>query len=610
MERRYILIALLLSLCILPCAYGQHDNVKKDSLKVYRSIETFSNKRKITKFFYDLFFVPVSSIPTQQNTFSKKRRPVINPIYEGKIVRQIFITTLNPFGYSISDTTVQPLTFAYKAGNDLHIQTRQSTIRNLLLFHNNKPFDSLLVKESERLIRTQPFVHDVLFTVLSKGKKSDSVDIYIRVLDTWSVLPDGAISNSSFSIGLEEMNFLGLGHDVQSNFSSNFMNGKSSNISNYIIPNYRNSYIRTVLHYDIDGDKNYSKILSIERSFFSSFTKWAGGIYLGQRFQTGRIVVNDTILMPQNFKLNTQDYWLGYAHNIFHGNTENARSTNLTIALRYARFNYVEGPAEIYDPLNLFADKNFYLTSIGISRRKYIQDKYIFNYGLTEDVPVGMVYSLTGGYIVKNNSGQLYLGAKASFGNYFEWGYLSTNLEYGTFLRSANSEQGVFSAGFKYFTKLFKIDGFRLRQFIKPQYILGINRLPNESLNINNENGIVGFNSPTLIGTQKILLNFQTQIYLPWRILGFHFGPYFVYSMGMLGNDATGFKNSRMYSQFGLGLLIKNEFLVFDIFQISIAFYPSIPGMGNNMLKIDPDKASDFGFQNFYIGKPATVVYR
>ena len=57
-----------------------------------------------------------------------------------------------------------------KGGKRVHIKSRGITIRNLLLFHKNQPFNSLLVKESERLIRAQKYVHDVSFSVKATGK--------------------------------------------------------------------------------------------------------------------------------------------------------------------------------------------------------------------------------------------------------------------------------------------------------------------------------------------------------------------------------------------------------------------------------------------------------
>jgi hypothetical protein len=46
-----------------------------------------------------------------------------------------------------------------------------------------------------------------------------------------------------------------------------------------------------------------------------------------------------------------------------------------------------------------------------------------------------------------------------------------------------------------------------------------------------------------------MVLTLQTQSYAPWNVFGFRFGPYLIYSLGILGNDETGFSNSRMYSQ-------------------------------------------------------------
>jgi hypothetical protein len=78
----------------------------------------------------------------------------------------------------------------------------------------------------------------------------------------------------------------------------------------------------------------------------------------------------------------------------------------------------------------------------------------------------------------------------------------------------------------------------------------------------------------------------------------------------MLGNAETGFKNSKVYSQLGLGVLIKNENLVFNTFQFSISFYPLIPGIGQDVFKMNSFRTTDFGFRDFEIGKPAIMVFQ
>ena len=39
-------------------------------------------------------------------------------------------------------------------------------------------------------------------------------------------------------------------------------------------------------------------------------------------------------------------------------------------------------------PVNYNSDEKFILSGIGISHRSFVQDSYIFNYGITEDVPI------------------------------------------------------------------------------------------------------------------------------------------------------------------------------------------------------------------------------
>lgn len=590
-------------------SFAQTIPTQEDTSIVYRNIETYSNKRKFSKFLYGLFFKPVKTTPPVPG--KKKRRAIAKPYsaFEGKIIRQINITTLDPFGYSVSDTASGNQNFINRAGNSMHVKTQRVTIRNLLLIHKNEPFDSLLVGESERLIRSQKYVREVSLRIEPVGKGTDSVDIYIRELDIWSIIPAVAITTGRFTLDLTDRNFLGLGHEFRGADSWYHSIGSNAFYSSYTIPNIRNSYINARVLYETDEYKNFGRSVAVERPFFSPVAKWAAGLILSQNYKKDSINFRQSGKVPFDVKFNLYDYWGGSAISIFKGNTANERTTNLILAARFIQINYLEKPGPIYDSLNNFTNENFYLGAIGISNRNYVKDKYIFNYGPTEDVPIGKVYALTFGYQEKNQTGRLYLGGRYSLGGYYKLGYISSNFEYGTFFRSTRPEQGVFSAGINYFTGLFEFGKWNVRQFVKSVVTYGIKRFPNEHLDINNENGIRGFNPPNLWGTNKFVLTLQTQTYCPWNILGFRFGPYIIYSMGMLGNADTGFRKSRVYSQFGLGLLIKNEYLVFNYFQVSIAFYPIIPETGNNIFKINPNSSTDFGFRNFEIGKTGPVLF-
>ena len=143
---------------------------------------------------------------------------------------------------------------------------------------------------------------------------------------------------------------------------------------------------------------------------------------------------------------------------------------------------------------------------------------------------------------------------------------------------ASHTEQGILSASVIYFTGLIELGKWKFRQFAKPQVMIGINRFSLDSLTLNDGYGMDGFNSTTLSGTSRLLFTLQTQSYAPWNFIGFRFGPFLIVSLGMLGDPGTGFKNNKVYSQIALGVLIKNENLVFNTFQISIAFYPLYSG--------------------------------
>lgn len=605
-KHKYLLYVLILFCYQL--SFAQKNEVKKDSSKGYRDIEKYSKKRKFTKFLHKLIFNPVvKKTPKKQR--AKKIKSKNYTKYEGKIIRNIEITTLDPFGYSDSDTTQKPKIFAQKVGNALHLKTKNIAIKNLLLIKKNKPLDSLLVKESERLIRSQRYTRSV--TSEMKVVSGDSVDVYIRVLDSWSLVPDVSSSTTKSKFYLKEKNIFGLGHEFSNSYTKSLTNKDNGYSINYFIPTIRNTFISTRLNYEIDLDRKYDKSIIIERPFFSSFARWAAGVALGQNLNkivTLDVNQNEVI---QNSKFNYQDYWAGHAFQIFKGNSEYNRTTNFVTSARYFNRNYTEKPIFNSDSLDVYSSEQLYLISLGITSRKFTQDKNIFNFNVVEDIASGFVYNLTTGYRKRYDDYKFYAGGRVALGDYFKFGYLSGNLEFGTFLESGKTNQTATSLRLVYFTNLQEIGKWKFRQFIKPQLIIGNNRLNSnyDRLTLNgSNNGIDGFNSQDLYGTKKLLMTVQSQGYSPWRLIGFRLNPYMSYTAGMLGQKDIGFSKSKLYSQISLGVIISNDYLIFNSFQFSFSYYPNIPE-GNSIFQTNSISTSDFGLQHFELSKPSLIAY-
>ncbi|WP_230401587.1 BamA/TamA family outer membrane protein [Hanstruepera ponticola] len=602
--------------------HAQNKPEEKDSTNIYNKIEKFSEKGKVTKTLHSFLFrsqkendKPVTDLPERPNL--KK--------YNNKIIRNINIITFDPFGKKLSDTTQTVDNWLERTGNFLHVKTKDWTVKNLLLFKENQVLDSLLLTESERLIRTNNYVREALIT--PELVSNDSVDVTVMVLDSWSLIPNASISTSKNTLKLKERNLLGFGHNYKINYTTRFEDGEKAYDIAYNIPNFKNTYINTSINYYQDLDKNYRKSIDINRPFYSPLTKWAGGVTFSEQYSQIFLPNSMDSLSIQDLKFYTQDVWLGYSYKIFKGSSVKERTTNLVTSLRYINTDYKERPDIAYDSIRYFSSESFPIASIGLSSRQYIQDEYLLNYGIIEDVPVGTIYSLTGGYEYKNQRYRTYLGARVSMGNYTKLGYLSFNLEYGTYIRGKTREQTTYVLEGYYFSDLVSLgDKWKLRQFIKPQIIIGSKRLGtvadrislNENKSFqglyasayerNNASGLPDFDS-SLYGTEKFVISLQTQVYSPWNLLGFRLNPYINITSGLIGDENNRFYENKLYNAFSLGFLIRNDYLVFNSFQISFTYYPSIPNEGSNIFKTNTLETDDLGFPDFELGKPRPVLF-
>jgi len=579
-----------------------------DSLKVYKEIEAFAEKKKgIVYTLYRAIFRPVKKNLQPPKKIKEKQKKNTLDQYTGKIIRSIIYDSNDPFGYVIGDTAIHPRNFVQRAGNSIHAKTKKITIRNKLLFERGEALDPFLVKESERLLRQSSYIREVTIIPIAVGK--DSVDIWVRTIDLWSIVARVAVSPKSFKIHLTERNFFGLGHELDNTLYAQHSPVAYAYEGVYTLNNIRNSYINTSFYYTQDKEYNSTKGINVERTFFSPVAQWAGGIAIFQSVTSTSFIIPDTTYTFTGVKYDQYDFWGAKSWRLQRGSSEARRTKHFIASARFLNIIYSERPYLNPDTFSLLQNQQLYLFSAGISKRNYFKDDYLFKFGPPEEVPIGWVVSLTGGYQQREVDHRYYVGMKASAGKYFYPGYAGIRFEYGTFLKENNPEQGLISGALVYFTNLYTARKWKFRQFFRTNLLYGLERRPTDALNINDDNGIQGFNSDEVFGTKKLVFTAQTQAYAPINFIGFRFAP-FLYLAGALisGQDQSLF-TSRFYTSIGLGLIIKNELLVLNAFQISAAFYPIIPGVNDNALKINPVKTNDFQFWDFDLEKPYTLTF-
>ncbi|MBC7388778.1 MAG: hypothetical protein H7329_06190 [Opitutaceae bacterium] len=599
------------------------EKTKRDSLYLYKKIEKLSKRNRWIYEAYKSVFTYKS--PTEDTTAKKiqspkktneiRKRKTVRIIdmsdYDGRIIKNVFITSLDPSGYSITDTLRKPENFAERAANLAHIKSKRFTIRNHLLFKRGDSLDHFKVKESERIIRTSAYIHDAIIRVEPAAPTGDSVNVYIRTQDRWSLSPTYNYGGP-WTIGLKDENFLGFGQSVEQSAYKKEPTLESPIYykGTYVVPYIRNTFITALGFYNTDI-QNQNKGVALFRPFYSPLTRWAGGADLSNFIIPTVLKVSDSLVEPVTLNYTNTDVWNGWSFPVFKSKESSKRGTRFIVAARYYHQDYKSTIDFTKDKFLTFQTTDTYFTSFSLSQRQYYKDKYIYRFGTTEDVPTGFLLSLITG--VQNRplgTNRTYGGIRCVFNGHLpNLIYVNAYLESGSYFNQSVMEQAVTRIGFGTFTSLINIGRWKWRQFLVSESTYGMNRGFNEIISINNESGLRGFSSPTLVGTNKFIVYLQTQLYLPYQVLGFSFAPVMYVGMGMVGTENNLFIKNQPFPVFALGVQFRNELLVFNTFQFTFGFYPEIPGVGYSVFKFNPVRTYDLQFRQFSVDKPGEIPY-
>ncbi|MBC3538928.1 hypothetical protein H7U12_04495 [Rufibacter sp. H-1] len=507
--------------------------------------------------------------------------PVTNAQHNYKVVRSIYFKRLDAFGYSINDTLAMPDNSLERLGNALHMRSKRNLLRNQILFKEGDLLEPLDLSESERLLRQTDYLLDARVFVNDSTSTRDSVDIVIITKDVFSISASGSASTSSTRIGLRDLNFMGVGHQIRTNYRIGVSEPQPWQfLGSYFIQNISRSFISAELIYQ---NTHYYKqqSLSFRRDFYTTNTRYAGGASAGwyqtlqpDYYQQGEGEANpDQVIDHVPLHYNVQDFWLGRAFRLKSYDLAQDNAGSFIAAGRFMNISYTQGGGPTIQSARL------YLTAFGYSFRKYYIDQYLFGFGRTEDIPAGTLLALTAGYEDGTLKNRLYFGLKGAFGKYQpNFGYLYGGIEYGSYRYLNSWEQGVLTSEALYFTPLYRLRNWRWRHFLWNRSSLGIRRPDLFALDIDQEDGIRGFSSGEVRGYRKFVLNYETNFFTPLTLLGFRLAIIGFADFAWLTSVANKSPlKEKPYTGFGLGLRFRNEFLPINTIQVLLGYYPRLP---------------------------------
>ena len=526
----------------------------------------------------------------------------------GKVIRNINVEILDVFGASVDNPKDTVRSWLQDGGNALHIDTKEWLITNQLLFSHGEilvPFD---IEESERIIRQSPYVYDVRIVPRKIENNPDSVDIMVYVQDIWSLYGGVVYSpaNDAGRIRVNDINFLGFGNELKAGlkYSQEFTRGWDWD-GGYYVNNIGRTFISANVFYSSFADRQLYGIM-IGRDFISQVIRWGGGI--SQLWQNTRYPdLRDTLGQVETARYNQQDYWLGYAFDVRPFDPTTIYQNRFNVAGRVVRTVYSEKPDS--DTLDLFQDKTFYLGRVGFSYRTYYQDRYVFGLGRTEDIPLITMIELLVGLEQGTKSSRPYYGLKTGYSFHSDHlGYLYGGLQTGAFRSNERWLNRTSLLELLYFSNLHAIGKFKWRHYIGSRYSYSFDpSWPQDILNINDQGGLRGFSESNLKGNKKLVLNYEADVFVPLKLLGFQLAVIIFADFGLIAPSNSSLFASKLYQGYGFGFRIRNEHFIFPPFQLMFGFYPNTPQVGGEHFNMFHQSSIYYRFNQFQFSIPSVV---
>ncbi|SDJ15441.1 POTRA domain-containing protein [Chryseobacterium jejuense] len=575
---------------------------KKDSL--YYKIEEFSDKRKVTKFLHRFIFRREADSTSVKSRTEKLPQEAYNKRY----IRNIRIETIDPFGYGSKDQKEKLKWYDWFADH-LHSTTRTSTVNNYLLFKEGEEYNAQKLYESERLMRAMPFINRVNISVSDDTSSKDSIDVVVKVLDSWSLKPRLSYSGSKIGLGVTEENVLGLGHTLDFLYRNDSKEKQDYVLGSYTTHNLFGSYISAQILGERDFARNERINFNVRRDFFSPLTKWAGGFTFEYFMRNVLLPVETDTAFPEvQIKVYNQDLWGGYQIPVSSDPNEKVTS-NIAVIGRFQNYQYKDSPG--IDQYKYFSSYNSFLVSVGLINRRFSVQKNIFQYDLPEDIAYGNSINLIAGGLSRNKETNPYVGISASYGSFTKLGYFTLKAQFGRFFNEDSQNRESFRIDGTYFTNLMDWKFAKVRHFFSPTLALGNpqhNYSYKDRINLSSPDEFPVYNAD-YIGTKKMVLRYQLQMFIDKTWKNFHFSPYVTMAVGWLGMPNDKLLNTRANTKIGVGVLINNPFLVFNRIQVSFTYYPRVPFDYNSVFDFNSNRNNLLPMNSFATEVPHFVNF-
>jgi len=590
----YILIFVLNTIFInAQDIYIANDSINKNrTTNFYDSLRIKAGDKKYSNSLYKLIFKSPSK-PYKSVTNNETLNNYNLLENKGKIIKEIQIINFSYF----EKNSIYPLNklndFYTKALNFTHIKTNKKVILGYLTFKKGETVKPEIINDSEVLLRSLDFIRDAKIVIVPDSLNINTATVKIYIQDQWSKAIGAELDNLySGYVSVLDKNIAGTGQRFETRMF--FNNRYQPIIGPGLYLKLRNLY-KTLINIDLSykntnlaGDKKFD----IYRRFYTPEIKYAGGFTMLKSYRYNNIDLIDTTLTNIFTNYEIQDLWLSKAFILRKEQKNKVNRTRLILSARATNYYYFNRPQVTKLSLYQYHNHHIIFGSLALTKPKYYKTNMVYYFGKTEDIPYGHYIDIQFGKDYSEYYIRDYYGINIAKGYKFEkLGYINAFAGFGGYTYQKELQQAILKSNIDFFSNLFTINNYYLREFIKLRYTSGINRFMYETINLNNKNGIRGLNSNEMKGKKKLAINIESVVFSPLYFYGFRFVFFAFSDFGFISFNNNLLKSEKLYSGFGLGVRLRNEFLVFETFQLRFSLYPKIPLDANPSWIIISDEA-------------------
>jgi len=486
-----------------------------------------------------------------------------------------------------------------------------------LFFKEGDSLRPYLMADNERFLRQLLYLQDAQFFVTRTAPGSDSVDVFVEVKDVFSL--GGAINSLGLkqsSIEFREDNFAGSGNAA---IAYTLYDDKRKNDfafgGEYNSRNVGGSFMDARIGYQsfypaitgVKEDNNY--YIDLHKPLVNRYMSWTYELSAAYHATTNLYNKDSVYFSDVHYRYYNIEAWAGYNVGAKdYSEEEEATKLRKLIGIRYLDQKFLDVPGKyesVYDWK--YPTINAALASVTFYRQNFYKTKYIYGFGRNEDIPEGLLLTLTAGYTERQNAKRPFIGfdfEKYHFNK--QENYISYKIAAEGYLRASAIEDLNFMGSLFYFDHLKSVGKkWKQRFFLNFDLAQQVNTVFNQPLFANSQFGLPEYgneiiNNERVGGALRSTGKVESEFFSPWSVVAFRFAPFVFTDVSVFSPYSY---QTKVLSSIGGGIRTRNESLIFGTIELRTYYFPQ-KNFYNERFRFSLSTNVIFKYNNQFVKKP------